>query len=245
MVAPPPASAAGLPSRDVLRVLGDNTRYAIYLELARSPRPLVTAEIAETLDLHPNTVRPHLDRMREVGLLDVTTDARGEVGRPQHRYSLSPEAPSLGLEPPLMPMLARMVLAMARRLGASPTDAMAVGEAEGAARAMRYDEAPSALEALVADLDRLGFDPLVTAADGAIDDTADGDDADDPDASVAAVVAFANCPFGGLAQEHPDLVCALHRGLVAGFVAQMGDAEVTEFCPLAHRTPCQVRVTSR
>src|SRR6478752_6841835 len=116
----PPAGA--LPSRDVLRVLGDNTRYAIYLELARSPRPLVTAEIAEMLGLHPNTVRPHLDRMREVGLLDVTADARGEVGRPQHRYSLAADAPSLGLEPPTVPVLARMVLAMARRLGASPTD---------------------------------------------------------------------------------------------------------------------------
>jgi predicted ArsR family transcriptional regulator len=231
-------SGAPLPSRDVLRVLGDNTRYAIYLELARSPRPLVTAEIAETLDLHPNTVRPHLDRMREVGLLEVTTDARGEVGRPQHRYSLAPDAPSLGLEPPTMPMLARMVLAMAQRLGANPADAVAVGEAEGAARAVSYAAAPSALEALVADLDRLGFDPIVSG-----DDAQDG--ADDPDAPVTAVVAFANCPFADAARDHPDLVCALHRGLVAGFVAQMGDAEISEFCPLAHRTPCRVAVTSR
>ena len=156
-------------------MLGDNTRYAIYLELARSPRPLVTAEIAETLGLHPNTVRPHLERMREVGLLEVTTDARGEVGRPQHRYSLAADAPSLGLEPPTMPMLARMVLAMAQRLDASPADAVAVGEAEGAARAVRYDEAPSALEALVADLDHLGFDPIV----------ADGDDSSADDARRA------------------------------------------------------------
>jgi predicted ArsR family transcriptional regulator len=231
-----PGTSASLPSRDVLRVLGDNTRYAIYLELARSPRPLVTAEIADLLGLHPNTVRPHLDRMREVGLLDVTTDARGEVGRPQHRYCLAPDAPSLGLEPPMMPMLARMVLAMAQRLGASPTDATAVGETEGAARALRYVDAPSALEALVADLDRLGFDPIV--AEGAEPIDADTD-------AVTAVVAFANCPFGDLAGAHPDLVCGLHRGLVAGFVAQMGDAEVAEFCSLAHRTPCQVAVTSR
>ena len=161
----PSATPLQLPSQDVLRVLGDNTRYAIYLELARSPRPQVTAEIAETLGLHPNTVRPHLDRMREVGLLEVTTDARGEVGRPQHRYSLAPDAPSLGLEPPTMPMLARMVLAMARRLGANEADAVAVGEAEGASRAARYAAAPSALEALVADLDRLGFDPVVTGDD--------------------------------------------------------------------------------
>ena len=213
-------------------MLGDNTRYAIYLELARSPRPLVTAEIAETLGLHPNTVRPHLDRMREVGLLEVTADGRGEVGRPQHRYSLAADAPSLGLEPPLMPMLARMVLAMAGRLGAGPADAAAVGEAEGAVRAARYEDAPSALEALVADLDRLGFDPIVADA---------GEDDDD----VTAVVAFANCPFAEVAREHPDIVCHLHRGLVTGFVTRMGDAEVAEFCTLAHRTPCQVSVTSR
>jgi predicted ArsR family transcriptional regulator len=228
---------APLPSRDVLRVLGDNTRYAIYLELARSPRPLVTAEIADTLGLHPNTVRPHLERMREVGLLDVTTDARGEVGRPHHRYSLAADAPSLGLEPPTMPVLARMVLAMAERLSASPADAVAVGETEGRARAARYEDAPSALEALVADLDRLGFDPIVTEG-------GDGFGGDDPD-SVTAVVAFANCPFADLARAHPDLVCNLHRGLVAGFVAHMGDAEVAEFCSLAHRTPCQVSLASR
>jgi predicted ArsR family transcriptional regulator len=230
-----------LPSRDVLRVLGDNTRYAIYLELARSPRPLVTAEIADTLGLHPNTVRPHLDRMREVGLLEVTTDARGEVGRPQHRYAVAADAPSLGLEPPTMPVLARMVLAMAHRLGASTADAVAVGETEGASRAGSYAAAPSALEALVADLDRLGFDPIVTEGGSPHGDTAD---VDDDDAAVA-VVAFANCPFADLARQHPDIVCGLHRGLIAGFVAAMGDAEVVEFCPLAHRTPCQVTVASR
>jgi|SRR4051794_12276907 predicted ArsR family transcriptional regulator len=222
------ATPNGLPSRDVLKVLGDNTRYGIYLELARAARPLVTAEIAEALGLHPNTVRPHLDRMREVGLLDVTTDARGEVGRPQHRYSLAADAPSLGLEPPTVPVLARMVLAMAERLDAGPDDAVAVGEAEGAARAARYAASPSALEALVDDLDRLGFDPVVAA-----------DELDDPD---TAIVAFANCPFAEFAATHPELVCGLHRGLVAGFVETMGDAVMVEFCPLAHRTPCQVSI---
>src|SRR4029079_9674941 len=138
---------SGLPSRDVLKVLGDNTRYGIYLELARAARPLVTAEIAEMLGLHPNTVRPHLDRMREVGLLDVTTDARGEVGRPQDRYSLAAAYPSLGLEPPTVPVLARMVLAMAERLDAGPDDAVAVGAVDGAGRAGLHATTTSALHA--------------------------------------------------------------------------------------------------
>lgn len=233
--AEPPSDNGGsrglerLSQLDVLKTLGDNTRYAIYLELARAARPRTTAEIADTLDLHPNTVRPHLERMRDVGLVEVEVDARGEVGRPQHRYSLAADSPSLGLEPPTMPLLARMVLAMARRVGASADDAESVGVDEGHHRAVPYGDAPSSLEALVSDLDRLGFDPIVS----------DGDD------DETAVVAFANCPFAEIAAEQPDLVCGLHRGLVAGFVAGMGDAEVAEFCTLAHRTPCRVAVRSR
>ena len=220
----------GPPQLDLLKALGDNTRYAIYLELARSARPLATADISESLDLHPNTVRPHLERMREAGLLDVEVGGRGDVGRPQHRYSIAANAPSLGFEPPTMPVLARMVLAMAARLQASADDAEAVGRPEGALRARPYQQAPSTLEALVSDLDRLGFDPVVTDAAG------------DPD---AAVVAFSHCPFAELAEAHPELVCGLHRGLVAGFVAEMGDAEVDEFCTLTSRTPCRVTVGSR
>lgn len=228
-MAVPPAQTPPDPRArlDLFKTLGDNTRYAIYLELARANKPLTTAEIADTIDLHPNTVRPHLERMRDAGLVDVEVGGRGEIGRPQHRYSLAADAPSLGLEPPVMPVLARMVLSMAERLGASPDDARAVGDAEGASRAERFSDAPSSLEAIVSELDILGFDPVVSP------------DADDPD---AAVIAFANCPFGDLAVAHPDLVCSLHHGLIAGFVRRMGDAEVRSFCTVADRTPCQVTV---
>lgn len=211
---------------DLFKTLGDNTRYAIYLELARAVKPLTTAEIADTINLHPNTVRPHLDRMREAGLIDVEVGGRGEIGRPQHRYSLIADAPSLGLEPPVMPMLARLVLSMAERLGAGALEAHAVGHEEGEGRAEPFVAAASSLEAIVTDLDVLGFDPVVS-------------DDDDPD---AAVIAFANCPFGDLSTTHPELVCSLHHGLIAGFVDGMGDTEVREFCSVVDRTPCQVTV---
>src|SRR5205807_1228612 len=83
------------------------------LELARSPLALSTADIAEALELHPNTVRPHLERMREAGLLDVEVDNRGTVGRPQHLYSLASDSPSLGLEPPVYPVLSGMLAGVA------------------------------------------------------------------------------------------------------------------------------------
>jgi predicted ArsR family transcriptional regulator len=219
----------GLPRLDLLKALGDNTRYAIYLELVRSPKPLSTSDVAESLGLHPNTVRPHLERMRDVGLLEVTSEARTAVGRPQNLYSPTETAPSLGLEPPTFPMLARMLVRLAEASGATEDDAADVGREQGVLDARPYSSAASCLEALVDRLAGLGFDP-------AVDGTDDGE---------TAVIAFAHCPFRELAEAHPDLVCSLHRGLVEGFVDAMGDAEVEDFHPLVHRTPCQVTVSSR
>lgn len=232
------------PRLAVLKALGDNTRYAIYLELARSSRPLTTAEIAETLDLHANTVRPHLERMREVGLLEVDTFARGTPGRPQHRYSVSPEAPSLGLEPPTFPVLAQMLLHLARNAQLGTEEAVDAGREQGEADAAALQsrrrprlKASRCVEGLVARLDELGFDPAVIAAGEADEgDESNGD---------AATVAFLHCPFQELAEAHPDLVCGLHRGLVEGFVGAIGEGTwSTEFHPLLDRTPCQVTLST-
>ena len=81
------------PRLEILKTLGDNTRYAIYLELARAPRPLATAEIAETLDLHPNTVRPHLERMRDLGLVEVTRCGHRRGGPAPAPLRASPTTP--------------------------------------------------------------------------------------------------------------------------------------------------------
>ena len=101
----------------VFKALGDDTRFAIYQELGRSPAPLSASELAERLSLHPNTVRPHLDRMREAGLVEVEPIHRGTVGRPQLRYSLAPGAPGLGFDPPAHTLLAGLLAALAEQLG--------------------------------------------------------------------------------------------------------------------------------
>ena len=212
----------------VLKALGDNTRYAIYLEVARAPRPRSTAEIAEILGLHPNTVRPHLERMRDVGLLQVESDSRGHVGRPQHRYLLAADAPSLGLEPPAFPVLARMLSVAAAMAGVEPDDAAEAGRQQGRAAArvaLARTPASSCAHALVQELDRLGFDPAVV---------------DDDEASPGPTVAFTHCPYQELAEAYPELVCHLHRGLVEGFVEEIGGAGVALFGTLADRDPCQV-----
>lgn len=215
---------------EILKTLGDNTRYAIYLELARSVRPLATAEIAETLDLHPNTVRPHLERMRDLGLVEVTAAATGSVGRPQHRYALAADAPSLGLEPPAFPTVTRMLLHAAAAAGLDPDELVEAGREQGRsdyARAMGSPDVtgaapPDLVEALEHELEAFGFDPA-RADDG-----------------TAVTIAFTHCPFRELAESHPDLVCSMHQGMVEGFVTCGGGASVQRFHPLVDRTPCQV-----
>lgn len=206
----------------MLKALGDNTRYAIYLELARSPRPLSTSDIASSLDLHANTVRPHLERMRDLGLLDLEVDSRGAVGRPQHLYSVAPDAPGLGLEPPSMPLLARMLLRLAATADLSASEAIEAGRAQGDADAEGFPAGSPCTEALLAQSDVLGFDPEIVGGDDGV------------------TVAFTHCPFRELAETDTELVCGLHEGMVEGFADRLGGAEVAGFRDLSARHPCQV-----
>jgi len=216
---------------EILKTLGDNTRYAIYLELARAARPLATAEVAETLGLHPNTVRPHLERMRDLGLVEVSAVSTGAVGRPQHRYALASSAPSLGLEPPAYPTLARVLLEAAAAGGLDAEELVEAGREQGRSDHARFsaaragDDRPAdVVDDLELELAGLGFDPARAEEGGAI------------------TIAFTHCPYRQLAEEHPELVCSMHRGMVEGFVACGGGARVERFHPLVDRTPCQVEL---
>lgn len=211
---------------DILKALGDNTRYAVYLELARSARPKSTAEVAENLDLHPNSVRPHLERMREAGLVDYETHSQG-VGRPVHKYFLADDAPALGLEPPTFPLLAALLAQTARNAAVDREDVVAVGCEHGKGEAARFDDGEDRLARLLVRQDELGFDPVLHADDDGV------------------VVAFGHCPFGAVAAQYPDLVCAIHEGLVEGLVDDDPDLVVEEFSDGAAREPCRVALSRR
>ncbi|MGI8686046.1 MAG: helix-turn-helix transcriptional regulator [Acidimicrobiales bacterium] len=216
----------------LFKALGDNTRYAIYLELARATTPRSTADVAEALELHPNTVRPHLERMRDVGLLDVAVDGRGSVGRPQHLYSLADDAPSLGLEPPAFPLMAGLLANVAASCGPDADAVAAVGREHGRHAGAAHAVAgatgtASCVAAVRAELADLGFDPE-EETDGAV-----------------TTIAFTHCPYQQLAEAFPELVCHLHRGVVEGMVEVLGGARVARFATLADRDPCHVALTTR
>jgi predicted ArsR family transcriptional regulator len=231
---------------DVLKALGDETRYALYRELAGSTAPRSATELADALGLHANTVRLHLERLKDAGLVDVEAIHRGTVGRPQHRYSLAPGAPGLGFDPPAHVLLAGLLAALAETTGADATAARAAGRSWGRRTAERtntrarsaLDGGPgdsrrrspqpvrSCLTVLAQELDRLGFEPAA-----------------DPEApeDAGTRIEFLHCPFRELAEAYPELVCNLHRGICEG-VAEVGRGTVEQFSTLYEPDPCHVVV---
>ena len=213
-----PSRAPGL---DILKALGDNTRYAIYLELARSPRPLSTADIAEVLGLHVNTVRPHLERMREVGPARGDAPRRGAMwAGPSTATRWPPTPPGWAWSRRRCPCWPALSCSAAHAAGLAPDELVDAGREQGRADAARWPEGADALEALVDEQARLGFDPEVVALD---DGAVDG-------------LRPLPVPRAGRAAPRPGVQPA--PGLVEGLVERLGGvAEATVFHPLVDRSP--------
>lgn len=211
----------------VLKALGDETRYALYEELSRSTGPLSAQELADAIGLHVNTVRLHLERLRDADLVEVEAIHRGTVGRPQHLYSLAADAPGLGLDPPAHVLLAGLLAALAERIGADADEAADTGYAWGVEAGART-RSKSCVTSLRQKLAELGFEPAVTPADGS--------------SEGGIRIDFLHCPFRELAEAYPELVCNLHRGLCEGVVDRVGGGTVQEFSTLYDPEPCHVTV---
>lgn len=190
-------------ARPVLKALGDETRFSIYAWLRDRNTPATIAEVAAFFDLHPNTVRPHLDRLRDAGLVRLDATPQGGVGRPQHRYTAVPAELDL-TDDGAVDLLVRMLTDLCCRLRVPVELATGVGRETGIGLVERDGQCAGPLEALAAEMARLGFGPV---ADG-------------------ASVVFTCCPFRSLADSYPELVCAMHRGLASGVVEACGGALV-------------------
>jgi predicted ArsR family transcriptional regulator len=208
----------------VLKAIGDETRYEMYRELATATHALTAAELADRLGLHANTVRLHLERMRDAGLVEVEAVHRGTVGRPQHVYSLVAGSPTVGFDPPAHALLAGLMAALAEHAGADGEDAAAAGRAYGK-QAARNHQGRSCSDALMTEMSILGFDPALET--GAAD----------------ATLFFLQCPFRELAEAYPELVCNLHRGICEGVVGAVRGGNIEQFHALYDHTPCQADLT--
>jgi predicted ArsR family transcriptional regulator len=180
------------------------------LRAAAAPRSVL--DLAARLDVHPNTVRFHLDALVETGQVERVESPPAGPGRPpltfRARRRMDPTGPrryrllatilaaGLAAEPDAT---ARAVEA-GRAWGAQLPDPSAGGSGGAAA---------PPVERLVALLDELGFAPERRPAVG-----------------QTASIGLRHCPFLELAESRAGIVCAIHLGLMRGMMATM-DAPVT------------------
>lgn len=212
---------------EVHKALADDTRFRLYRYLGLSGRPVSVRELSARLSLHPNTLRPHLRRLEEAGLVAREVRKAASVGRPQTLYSVVEREAPEGRD---YRLLAEILLGLL-------TGARARERAEELAREWgRYLVIQSApkpgaraparrnLAVLQEAMAEAGFDPRFHRRSGR-----------------TVAISLRNCPFRDLLEEHRELVCAVHRGLVDGMLGGLTPPlRLTEFAPLAERSVCQL-----
>lgn len=190
---------------DLTQALGDPTRRAIYIAVRESPEPLTTSKVAELFDIHPNVARHHLDLLAEDGYLQVSHGAAGGpgAGRPAKRYEATAKEVSVHFAPRRFEMLTEMLLQVLEELG--PENVSLIAEKVG----REYGER---LAAEIGAPDDPGYDDAVQAVASAM--TGLGFSVD-PDVQGQRLLT-SHCPFGETATSHPEVICSLDRGIVAG-----------------------------
>jgi predicted ArsR family transcriptional regulator len=209
------------------RALADDRRVRIVEELRAADGGLDANELGSRVGLHPNTVRWHLGILADAGLVSSAPAARATRGRPRILYSPEPEAEEQGTDE--------------HRLLATVLTGALAGSDDGAARAEEAGEAwgrhllardplarprddGAALEEVVDLLDQQGFEP--SAREGEIH--------------------MARCPFHALAESQPEVVCAVHKGLITSALSALGsDLEADGLDVFVRPDLCVARLARR
>jgi predicted ArsR family transcriptional regulator len=197
---------------DLAAALGDPTRRGIYLAVRQSAEPVTSAQIAELFSIHPNVARHHLDRLAEEGYLRITHQRRNGrsgpgAGRPAKCYEATPK--SISLHPGRRyDLLVELLVRVLDRVNPDGIAVIAeqVGRDYGSeiAQSIGTPEDPgyeAAIQALVRVMGGVGFE--VSA---------------DPQGQQLLTT---HCPFGEAATGHPEVICSLDRGMVAGIMGAL------------------------
>ena len=216
----------------VYRALSSPVR-ARLLAILRDEPDLDTAELAQRIDLHVNTVRTHLGVLEEAGLVEPVAEDRDRPGRPRLLYRAVPQGPAPDAADDSYRFLATI---LASSLAATSEDPAATAEEAGRAWGGFVIDQPTpltrlgpveAIDRLVTLLEEFGFAPVL-----------EGQEADQPR------LVLRRCPFLDVAREHQDVVCSIHLGLMRGALDRIGaPIEVQDLIPWAQPTACISHLT--
>lgn len=194
--------------------LAQPTRARLFRILLQLRRPVGTDELAERLELHPNGVRVHLDRLRAAGLV-TRRRTRQARGRPRDMWMIASDARPGGEAPSGYAELGRW---LARAISPARTTLRSV-EATGRdiGRELAPEGACAPEEKMHAVLVALGFQPHREVEDDGL------------------TYRLCNCPYRDAVQESPEVICTLHRGITRGLLDTL--APTTRLAAFVPRDP--------
>jgi predicted ArsR family transcriptional regulator len=200
-----------------LAALADPLRRRLYRYVARSESPVGREEASRAVDAAVHSVKFHLDRLVDDGLLEVefkrlSGRSGPGAGRPAKLYRRATREFSVSLPERHYDLLSDVLAdaadaSVARRV---PVDDVAAevahrrGRTHGAAWSGRT-AGGQPVERLAQALDDVGYEPRVTGAR----------------------LVLENCPFDRVAREHTALVCGLNLDFVCGVIDGLGCGGVT------------------
>lgn len=210
--------------------LGDS-RARVLAVLREGVTPSGVRQVADRTGLHPNTARFHLDALVDAGLAERGREVRGAPGRPRIVYQALPASAAVGprryrflaeilagVVGGMLPDTQKVAIEAGRQWGAYITDRPPP---------FHRTDAVEATQRLVSTLAELGFQPEVEPATGA-----------------DIRIGVRNCPFREVAEQHEDVVCSIHLGLMRGAVAEMrAPLAVTELEPFVEPNLCLAHIT--
>ena len=217
---------------EIHKALADDTRFRLYRYLGLSGRPVSVRELATRLSLHPNTLRPHLRRLEEAGLVRREPRKGASVGRPQAMYvaveRVAREDRDFRLLAEILAGLATGARARARAIDLAREWgqylAIRGGPKPGTSTAARHT-----LAVLQEAMASAGFEPRFRRT-----------------GRNAVEVTLRDCPFRELLDDHRELVCSVHRGLVEGMLSALKPPlTLAEFSPMAERSTCRLVAKGR
>jgi predicted ArsR family transcriptional regulator len=220
-----PAAVQGVKAQRY-RLLADARRLAILEALGEGPRQV--PELARLLNIHPTTVRSHLEKLEEAGVLVAEAGVPSGRGRPSKRYRL--RRPMMASDPEVQLFVGSLVSLLRQASGES---AAASAEEEGArrgrelARKFKHPSEEQALREVVELLEHLSFAPTQPVPKG-----------------DAVEVDIRHCPLR-VDPFDPDgaVVCAFHKGLVRGVAEVASDEHVdVSLVPFVAPGVCRVQL---
>lgn len=193
--------------------------------------PLGVREVAQRTGLHPNTARFHLEALTDAGLAVRETEERETPGRPRIGYRAVADGPAGRRRYRLLAeMLTSLIAATMSEPGRAAEDAGREWGGYLTEQPPPYQKlsAGQAVAKLTTIMEELGFAPQGETG---------------PDSGQYRL-CLRHCPFREVAEQHQDVICSLHLGLMRGALARMRAPVTAErLDPFIEPSLCIARLT--